>query len=321
MQREHAEHFWPWNPKALARTPSTASSKSAEASTMMAFLPPISQTTFFTWVCGFAGQSCGFDDVQAYRFRSSECDQRNPGSLTNCTPTVSPGRAGSATHLRGHQAKEDVEQHPGDPVVCSAGFMITGFPVTSAATDMPHKMARGKFHGAMTARGRGLRGSTHCAPRRTHRVAALQTTEWLRGRRTRRSRWLRRFPHRHHASLFHFRERSRRSVRRARARMMAAARVRTFARTLGSSSRQRGNACGRRPRLARRRPGGVHGLMGHGGGVDGGLESGPNRFVGKIAWSFIHIRSVIANPFDSRSQRVVRALPSNSASPDQAGCG
>ena len=50
--------------------------------------------------------------------------------------------------------------------------------------------------------------------------------------------------------------------------------------------------------------GGVHGLMGHGGGVDGGLESGPNRFVGKIAWSFIHIRSVIANSFDSRSQKV-----------------
>ena len=35
--------------------------------------------------------------------------------------------------------------------VCSAGFRITGLPAASAATVIPHGMASGKFHGAMTA--------------------------------------------------------------------------------------------------------------------------------------------------------------------------
>ena len=35
--------------------------------------------------------------------------------------------------------------------VCSAGFMITALPATSGATVMPHRIASGKFHGAMTA--------------------------------------------------------------------------------------------------------------------------------------------------------------------------
>ena len=34
---------------------------------------------------------------------------------------------------------------------CSAGFMMTVFPVTSAATVMPVSIASGKFHGAITA--------------------------------------------------------------------------------------------------------------------------------------------------------------------------
>src|SRR4029434_9671411 len=34
---------------------------------------------------------------------------------------------------------------------CSDGFMITVLPVTSAALTMPHKIAIGKFHGAITS--------------------------------------------------------------------------------------------------------------------------------------------------------------------------
>ena len=34
---------------------------------------------------------------------------------------------------------------------CSAGFMMTVLPVTSAAVTIPVKMASGKFHGAMTS--------------------------------------------------------------------------------------------------------------------------------------------------------------------------
>src|SRR5439155_1751255 len=41
---------------------------------------------------------------------------------------------------------------------CSDGFMITVFPVTSAALTMPHKIAIGKFHGAMTSATRFLEG-------------------------------------------------------------------------------------------------------------------------------------------------------------------
>ena len=33
---------------------------------------------------------------------------------------------------------------------CSAGFMTAVLPVTTAAAVMPHKIASGKFHGAMT---------------------------------------------------------------------------------------------------------------------------------------------------------------------------
>ena len=33
---------------------------------------------------------------------------------------------------------------------CSDGFMITVLPVTSAAETIPHKIAIGKFHGAIT---------------------------------------------------------------------------------------------------------------------------------------------------------------------------
>ena len=33
---------------------------------------------------------------------------------------------------------------------CSAGFMTTVLPVTRAAAVMPHRMASGKFHGAIT---------------------------------------------------------------------------------------------------------------------------------------------------------------------------
>jgi hypothetical protein len=34
---------------------------------------------------------------------------------------------------------------------CSDGFMITVLPVTSAAETIPHKIAIGKFHGAITS--------------------------------------------------------------------------------------------------------------------------------------------------------------------------
>ena len=49
MTRDAAEHFWPANPNADVITAGTAWSGSASASTMIAFLPPISATTRLTW--------------------------------------------------------------------------------------------------------------------------------------------------------------------------------------------------------------------------------------------------------------------------------
>ena len=87
--------------------------------------------------------------------------------------------------------------------------------------------------------------------------------------------------------------------------MMAAAWVRTLARALGSSSRQLGNALWAvAKRLFSVIICGVHRLIGHGGGFDGRLERGSNRFVSEIAWGFVHIRSIITNSFDGWGQLV-----------------
>ena len=43
-----------------------------------------------------------------------------------------------------------LEPHLSVTGACSAGFMITQLPATSAAEVMPVRIARGKFHGAMT---------------------------------------------------------------------------------------------------------------------------------------------------------------------------
>ena len=51
MAREHAEHFCPWNPNAACATPSTAESRSASASTMMASFPPISRMVRLIHIC------------------------------------------------------------------------------------------------------------------------------------------------------------------------------------------------------------------------------------------------------------------------------
>ena len=48
---------------------------------------------------------------------------------------------------------------------CSAGFMTTVLPVTSAAAVMPVRIASGKFHGAMTtATPRGSREYVFTSP-------------------------------------------------------------------------------------------------------------------------------------------------------------
>ena len=74
IAREQAEHFCPWNPNAACATPSTAASRSASASTMMASLPPISRIVRLIqiWPGGLRGRT--LIDVQSHFARAREGD-------------------------------------------------------------------------------------------------------------------------------------------------------------------------------------------------------------------------------------------------------
>mmetsp|Transcript_3306 Transcript_3306/g.10319 ORF Transcript_3306/g.10319 Transcript_3306/m.10319 type:complete len:268 (-) Transcript_3306:91-894(-) len=166
--REAAEHFWPWKAKADATTPTTASSMSALSSTMSAFLPPISAMTRLNSLCPGASLAA----------RSTMCapTSREPvkttvgmsACATSASPTTSPRPCSSCRQSGGAPAASRMECTAlAVSGVCSAGFITTGLPVTSAALLMPHRMAKGKFHGAMmAATPRGRCASTFSSPRK-----------------------------------------------------------------------------------------------------------------------------------------------------------
>ena len=62
IRREHAEHFCPLNPNAESHTPTTASSKSASESTIIAFFPPDSSASE-RFSCRSRGGICESPDV------------------------------------------------------------------------------------------------------------------------------------------------------------------------------------------------------------------------------------------------------------------
>ena len=162
ITRLHAEHFCPQKPNALCRTPSTASSRSADASMMIAFLPPISHTTFFTNSCPGATMPDACTMSRPTDLEPVNAMIATSGSRTNAAPTVSPGPARKWSTSFGapdfHRISHMIRAIAG---VCSAGFTTTLLPVTSAATVMPQQMANGKFHGAITAA--TPRGWYHCS--------------------------------------------------------------------------------------------------------------------------------------------------------------
>ena len=73
------------------------------------------------------------------------------GSSTSACPTVSPGPGTNDRTPVGRPASSRMATRcaamTGD---CSAGFTITGFPVTSAPSVIPQQIASGKFHGEIT---------------------------------------------------------------------------------------------------------------------------------------------------------------------------
>ena len=116
-----------------------------------AFLPPSSHTTFF--MCRWPGwtmaatrlisRPTALEPVKAMTATSGWATSRAP------TSSPSPGRSWK-TPVGAPAARSASARRHATPGVCSAGFRITGLPAASAATVIPHGMASGKFHGAMT---------------------------------------------------------------------------------------------------------------------------------------------------------------------------
>ena len=63
---------------------------------------------------------------------------RRPGRSCNASSGTPAARRSSTSGAR-------------RPGICSAGLSTTGLPITSAPATMPHGIASGKFHGAITA--------------------------------------------------------------------------------------------------------------------------------------------------------------------------
>ena len=129
---------------------------------MIAFLPPISQTTFFTnsWPSGVCPAALMMSRPTALLPVNAITATR--GSRTIAAPTVSPGPGRKCSTSRGTPACQRMSQSTlAIPGVCSAGFTTAVLPVTSAAAAMPQQIASGKFHGLMTAA--TPRGWYHCS--------------------------------------------------------------------------------------------------------------------------------------------------------------
>jgi hypothetical protein len=138
--------------EAEATTPSTALSKSASAQTMMESLPPISRMvrliqTWPGWV--FAARSwmsspTSFEPVKAMK--------RVFGCATTALPKDAPEPGQKLTTPGGRPASSRTSMKRAAIVGESLdGLRTTVLPLTMAAEVMPAMMAKGKFHGEMTA--------------------------------------------------------------------------------------------------------------------------------------------------------------------------
>ena len=149
--RAAAEHFWPAYAKAEATIPGTASSRSASASTITQFLPPISATTRLTWLCPGGVRAAASTISSPTAAEPVKAIVWTPGCRTSAAPT-SPAPGSSATAPGGTPAARRIEtSSPAQPGDCSAGFSSAALPVASAAAVIPAGMASGKFQGAITA--------------------------------------------------------------------------------------------------------------------------------------------------------------------------
>ncbi len=152
MAREHAEHFCPLKPKADATTPCTAASRSQSALTMIESLPPISRIVRLIQICpcfvwaarAWISSPTSLEPVKAIK--------RVLGCSTIALPKVLPDPGQKFTTPGGMPASSSTSMYRAAMVGDSLeGFRITVLPVTIAAAVMPAIIAKGKFHGEITA--------------------------------------------------------------------------------------------------------------------------------------------------------------------------
>ena len=139
----------------------------------MAFLPPISRIVRLIQICpgcGFAASSwmrspTSFDPVKATK--------RVPGCATSALPTLLPLPATKFTTPSGIPHSSSVWKNWAATVRASLlGLSTTVLPVTMAAMVMPAMIARGKFHGGMTAP----------TPSGMYRNSSRSPGSWIEGR-------------------------------------------------------------------------------------------------------------------------------------------
>ncbi len=149
-----AEQRCPALSKAEASTSTTTCSVSAEESTIIAFIPPVSAINGIgrPWASRrVAMLRC---NNVATSVEPVNITPRTRASAVSWAPTVSPRPGNSCTTPGGTPASSKMAM-PWAAIsdVCSAGFARTLLPAASAAAIWPVKMASGKFHGLIQTTG------------------------------------------------------------------------------------------------------------------------------------------------------------------------
>ena len=156
--RRSAEQRWPALSKPEAITSCTTCSARAEASTIIAFWPPVSAIRRASgWPGGRAARLRWMS--RATSVEPVKITPRTRGSATSAAPTSSPVPGNSCSTAGGMPAAWKIRTaRAAISGVCSAGLASTGLPAASAAATSPTKIASGKFHGLMQATGPGGAG-------------------------------------------------------------------------------------------------------------------------------------------------------------------
>ena len=150
--RRSAEQRWPAESKAEAITSATTCSASADESTTIALMPPVSATSGMGRPCGLSRCASAPAISRATSVEPVNITPATCGCATSAAPTVSPSPGSSCSASCGTPAScSSATICAAISGVCSAGLASTTLPAASAAATWPQKMASGKFHGLMQA--------------------------------------------------------------------------------------------------------------------------------------------------------------------------